>query len=473
MVGKTLVHYSLIVFFAGFALLFGCRHTPDPAAIVLRNVSVINTNDGQVRSNSALIIVGNRITQVGDSSSIRIPVNARVIEGNGRFLIPGLWDMHIHTFFGGDFSIGARELTLPLLIAHGLTGVRDMGSDLDEVLKARDDIETGRQIGPRMLVAGPMLDGPATSYSVAGAMKVTTPDEGTNAVRMLAQRGVDFIKVQSVLPKDVYEAVSVAARQQHLTFVGHVPNGIRASDAITAGQRSFEHLLGIFEASSEMTEPFQFVLHGPSRFLASVNTVKEAAIVRTLAEHQTWQCPTLYWEHVGRLLDATDTGKDPSIQYVPSALRKQWPGWITAILKADDDPLQTRQEFFRYELGLVKRLHDAGVPFLAGTDTPAGIALVPGISLHRELQNLVQAGFTPLEALQTATLNPAIFIGKTNDFGNIEINKIADLVLLEQNPLIDIQNTQSIVAVIKDGRYFDRAQLDQILAAAAKFAMQH
>jgi imidazolonepropionase-like amidohydrolase len=440
--------------------------------IAITNVTVIDTAGGPAQPDMTVVIEGDRITRVEATVRARTPKNARVIDGTGKFLIPGLWDMHIHTFFG-NWVPGGREVTLPLFLANGVTGVRDMGSDLDPILAARHDVAEGALLGPRMVISGPMLDGPKTQFP--SAIAIVTPEDGRSAVRMLKGRGVDFIKIQSYVPHEAYLAIAEECRKQKIVFAGHVPDAVSASEACNAGQKSFEHLIGVFEGSSTAEEELRKGPKGPGRFLETYDAAREAALIQLLAKKQTWQCPTLYWERGQWLVDAIDVTKDPDGKYAPVFWRQDsWPKFATGILKdLDTDPLQVREKFVEHELQIVKRLQQAGVPFLAGTDTPAGVDVVPGFSLHQELQRFVDAGFTPLQALQTATINPARFLDRLADFGTVEKGKIADLVLLDANPSDDIRNTRKIAAVVANGRYFSREQLDRILGDIESYAKTH
>jgi imidazolonepropionase-like amidohydrolase len=326
-------------------------------------------------------------------------------------------------------------------------------------------------VGPRMVIAGPMLDGPKTQFPASIA--IATPEDGRRAVAMLAARGVDFIKIQSYVPRDAYFAIAEECRRRGLVFAGHVPDAVRGAEAANAGQKSFEHLIGIFEGSSTAEDALLAGGKSPAKFLDTFDAAKEAALTRELAAKQVWQCPTLYWERGQWLVDAIDVSRDPDAPYAPMSWREQsWPRFTQSIIKElDTDPLPVRERFVAHELEIVHRLHAAGVPFLAGTDTPAGVDVIPGFSLHKELARFVDAGLTPLQALQTATINPARFLGREADLGTVERGKLADLVLLDKNPLTDIANTRSIAAVVANGRYFSRADLDGILrdvAAAAR-----
>ena len=377
--------------------------------------------------------------------------------------------MHTHVYFDKTAGDGS-DLILPLFLAFGVTGIRDMGSNLDSILKAREDVAAHKLLGPRMIVSGPMLDGPKSSYQAV--IPIRTPQDGRNAVDMLKRRGADFVKVQSFVPRDAYFAIADETKKVGIPFEGHVPDSVRASETVSAGQRTFEHLIGIFEASSPDEDKYLTGKKSPGMFLATYSPTREAAIIQLLAKNQVWQCPTLFWERGQWLVDAIDYSKDPELAYAGrSWVMKLWPDLQKSILKSlDTDPLPVRQKFVIHELGIVKRLHAANVPFLAGTDTPAGVDVIPGISLHLELQRFVAAGFTPLEALQTATLNPAKFYHRLNDYGAIEPGRIADLVLLNANPLDDIANTTKISGVIADGRYITREDLGNLRAKLKQLA---
>jgi imidazolonepropionase-like amidohydrolase len=425
--------------------------------LIITHATVIDTVTGKTQPDTTVVIEKNRITQVITSSKANLK-SGQVIDAHGQYLIPGLWDMHTHVYFDSTAADGT-DIVLPLFLANGITGIRDMGSALDPVLHARGEIAAHRMFGPRMVVSGPMLDGPKSHYKAAIA--ITTPEDGRKAVDMLHTRGVNFIKVQSGIPRDAYFAIADESKKDNIIFEGHVPDAIRASEAVASNQHTFEHLIGIFEASSPDETKYLTSKKTVGMFLDTYDPAREAKIIDLLAKNHVWQCPTLFWERGQWLVDAIDYTKDPDIAYAPRTwVDKQWPRAQKGILKSlDTDPLPVREKFVTHELDIVRKLHAAGVPFLAGTDTPAGVDVLPGISLHLELQRFVAAGFTPLEALQTATLNPAKFYNKLNDFGTVQPGRIADLVLLEANPLDDIANTRKIAAIIHDGRYLSQQDL--------------
>jgi imidazolonepropionase-like amidohydrolase len=430
--------------------------------LTITHASVVDVTDGTVHPDTTVVIEGNRIKSVGHTGK-HTPSIGQIVDAHGQYLIPGLWDMHTHVYFDGMADEGS-DLILPLFLANGITGVRDMGSDLDRVLSARSAVAAHTLLGPRMVVSGPMLDGPTSHYKAAIA--ITTPEDGRNAVDMLHSRGVNFIKVQSGIPRDAYFAIAAEAKKDGIEYEGHVPDSIRATEAVASGQRTFEHLIGVFEGSSPAAVETAYLTgkKSPGQFLESYDPAREAELIQLLAREQIWQCPTLFWERGQWLVDAIDYSHDPDLPYAAhSWLTKHWPSAQRSIMKSmDTDPLPVRERFVDHELDIVRKMHAANIPFLAGTDTPAGVDLLPGVSLHLELQRFVDAGFTPLQALQTATLNPARFFNKLDDYGTIAPGKIADLDLLAKNPLENVANTRTLTGVITDGRYLSPTDLDQL-----------
>ena len=456
----------LLLFLVGLPAASSAQ-TPSVLSIV--NVTVIDVTEGSARAHRTVVVRNGKIEDVLYTPEAKGKAPGLQINGTGKFLIPGLWDMHVHTIFG-DWFPRAKEITRPLFIANGVTGVRDMGSDLDALQQLRNEISAGTLVGPRIVMSGPMLDGPQPRFPASIAIK--TPEDGRRAVDELKKRGADFIKLQSLIPRDAVFAIADEAKKQGITFVGHVPDAVRASEASNAGQKSFEHLIGIFEGASPLEDEFIKGSKSESKFLSTYDPERAAKLFALLAKNQTWQCPTLVWERGGNLIELSDFAKDPRAKYVPSYWKDvTWKRFTEQIEhEFNTDDLATRRRFVQKELEVVNDMHHAGIPFLAGTDTPPGVYIFPGFSLHEELQRFVAAGFTPVEALQTATLNPAKFLGMEDRLGTIEKGKFADLVLLDANPLDEIRNTQKIAGVIANGRYFSRADLDKLLAEVEKQA---
>ena len=444
-------------------------------SILITHVTVINPGSPEVLANRSVLITGTRITAVAASDGLQPPKDARVVDAHGQYLIPGLWDMHVHSAFG-DWFPGGREVILPLFIANGVTGVRDMGGDLPVLFEWRKQIAAGEIPGPRMIVSGPMLDGylPNGKLRFPSSVPITTPETAVAAVDSLKKQGADFIKVQSVISHDAYLAAAAEAHKQNLPIVGHVPDKVRIAETIVAGQKSIEHLMGIFEGCS--TEEDKFI-RGEGNLKLLLSTTDQSrcdAIIHSLAQHQVWQCPTLAWQRGGTFLDQLDWKHQPLDKYVPAPWRDvTWRRFNDEMMPdLKRDPLSLRQEYFKRNLQMVGVMRRAGVSFLAGTDAAPGIYVMPGFSLHDELANFVEAGFSPMESLQTATSNPAKFLNQENDFGTIAPGKAADVVLLAANPLDDIHNTRKIIAVIANGRLFDRKTLDAMLSRVEQAAKQ-
>ena len=432
-------------------------------ALVFTHVNVIDATGGPVQPDMTVIVTGQRITALGKTGQVQVPKNAQTVEARGKYLIPGLWDMHVHEIFGAWLPED-KEIIPLLFVANGITGVRDMGGDLEPLKKWRSDIAAGKMIGPRMFIAGPMLDGPVPQFP--SSAPVSNASDGRRVVDELAKGGADFIKIQSLIPRDGYFAAADEAKKLGIVFVGHVPDAVRAEEASNAGQKSIEHLTGVFEGCSTVEDELMKHPRGPGRgrFLSTYDPARAKALIALFVKNHTWQVPTLYWERGEWLIEQTIAGPDPLEKYAPAAWKQRtWPMFTSDITKHwSTDPVADREKFVQKELDIVGEMHRADVQFLAGTDTAAGVRVYPGFSLHDELALFVKAGFTPMEALQTATLNPAQFFGLP-DTGTIEQGKRADLVLLDANPLDDIHNTRRIQSVVLAGRYFSRADLDALL----------
>jgi imidazolonepropionase-like amidohydrolase len=472
----AVMRYSLSLAVAAIVvwlILAATRSAPD-RPIVISHATIINPGSSSVQADRTVVVSGDRIASVSDGAAYKPLPNARLIDATRQYLIPGLWDMHVHSAFG-DWFPGGRDIILPLFIANGVTGVRDMGGDAPVLLDWRRNITAGRIIGPRMVISGPMLDGylPGGKLRFPSSLPVTSAASAVAAVDSLKRQHVDFVKVQSVISHDAYLAAAAEAHKQGLPIVGHVPDKVRIREVVEAGQESIEHLMGVFEGCSTDEDKFIQGEGNLKLLLTTQDSKKCASLIAMLSRSRTWQVPTLAWQRGGTFLDQRDLEHEPLDKYVPAYWRNVTWRRFTEEMMPDllRDPLPLRQDYFNRNLQMVGALHRAGVPFLAGTDAAPGVYIMPGFSLHDELANFVEAGFTPIESLQTATSNPARFLGMEASFGSIEPGKTADMVLLSANPLDNIANTRTIKAVIANGRLFDRASLDRVLSdveAAAK-----
>lgn len=440
------------------------RAAAQNATLFIQHVAVVDVTAGRVLPDMTVEIRGRTIAAVDSAPRIRVTRGARIVDGRGKYLIPGLWDMHVHL----SFPVGAAQIFLPLMVANGVLGARDMHSFLLPILSLKRAVASGTQIGPRLFVAGTAVDGP-NSYLPA-ARVVRTPEEARTAVRELKAAGVDFIKVYSSLPKDLYLAVASEAKNDGIPFVGHVPYLVTAAEASDVGQKSLEHLTEVDVGTSSdeaaiKAEELEAMnqKHGyipdPVRLKSTFDSAKTAALFERFRRNDTWQVPTLvvFYQEI-QIADTSRRGNDSLLVYIPKMLRDYWRS-----LPVD---IATKMVALgAVHADLVGRLNRAGVQMLAGSDCPNPF-VYPGFSLHDELGLLVRSGLTPAEALRTATINPARFLGVTDSLGTVASGKVADLVLLDANPLTDIANTKRIRAVIQGGRLWNRGALDAMLAGA-------
>ena len=475
------------------------KQKPKPKWLVFTNVTVVDVRDGTSRPGMTVVIRDQRITGIAKQALIQIDRNVQVVNATGQYLIPGLWDMHVHLTLRPEPRL-ASETLLPLLLAHGVVGVRDMGGDWEQIQQLRKEIAGGKLAGFTLLSPGPFVDGPRPAS--ASVVPVANAAEARAAVRSLKARGVDFIKVQAKLSRESYLAVADEAKRQGIPFAGHVPESMNAGEVSDAGQRSLEHLspalpgdAGILFACSAREAELRRELAAlnqagekpdaklddlrartralQSKLLDSYEPAKANALVARLAGNRTWVAPTLIWSQSFRPLSPQDLGQGVPLQYVPAATRQRWEaGRKRYVESVPPETFALTRRIAEKSLALAGTLHRAGVPLLAGTDSFDGFD-ISGFSLHQELELLVKAGLRPAEALQAATLNPAKFLGRERDLGAVEKGKLADLVLLDADPLQDIRNTRKISGVVLNGRFFDRVELDRMLAgveAAAKAA---
>jgi len=433
-----------------------------------------------------LLIADQRIATLGPSSSTTVPRSARIIDATGKFLIPSLADMHVHLTGAGEPS-GSREFILPLLLANGITTVRDMGGNVEDLLRLRNEVTSGIRPGPQVFFTGPYLDGDPPAYQPSIVVKSAT--EARAGVDRLAIQGVDFIKTQSRLNREAYFAIADESRQLHIRFVGHVPDRVSASEASQAGQASIEHLTGILLACSSKEEQLRRARFAPDpgnetqaqahardrawrrELLDTYSPQEVEALLRTFVTNSTWQVPTFpIMVHLGFVTPKTNLLGDMRMRYVPQNVKRIWFQGVQAQLENySEADLALREEIVKRSLEIVGKMQANGVRIMAGTDIAAP-NVFPGSSLHEDLAYLVEAGLTPTQALQAATKNSAEFLGKLRTQGTIEQGKFADLLLLGANPLDDIHNTQKIRALVLRGKLWDRTALDGLLVSVEKFA---
>lgn len=440
------------------------------AGVTLVEVEIDDAANGDVlvfeRPDHRVVVAGDRIAWVGPSGEG--PPAKRVVEGRGRYLIPGLWDAHVHFLYDEALT----EAMPGLFLDWGITSVRDTGGRFDTLIAMRERLRASEEPSPRVFVSGPLLDGRHVVYDGASpaqpALGTSVPDPRTAArqVALLAEGGADLIKIYELVSPEVFDALVVAAREHGLPIASHVPLSLTAD---VAGPRvdSMEHLRNIelacardwqalhaervraLEAwAGRRGHPLRKSLHDAQR-LAAIERHDPARCDEVLAALRgTMQVPTLRLNAFDRARPDRLPEWSRAARALPADVRARWDA--TARMLAEEGERDPR--FADWSLSLVGRMDEAGVPIGAGTDTPIRLA-IPGESLHRELELLVEAGLAPAEALAASVRAPARFMGIEDRLGRIAAGQLADLVLLEANPLEDIRNTRRIVGVVSQGRY--------------------
>jgi hypothetical protein len=478
---RNAVQRGLIV----LLVLAGCGTTQvpapqDPADLALTHVNVVDVQNGRLVPDQTVLIRGGRIARVAAASDLREPSATRVVDGRGKYVIPGLFDMHAHLTLSGR----ANEVEFPLFIAHGVTGVRVMGADcrlpapgntgcLESHRDWQRQIEAGTLLGPRLLALGswPVNGASGITDAMPAYFKANSAEDGQQLARYFKQRGVDFIKIYGGIPRAGFLGLAEEARKLNLPFAGHEPSGLSALELSNAGMRSLEHsrifLLNCFSGADSLR---QGLLRLPGtalrrRLVDGYDPAICADVFRTFARNRTYITPT----HLTRRMDAfahdSAYRADPRMRFIPPVQRFRWLADASQMVFQDSSAAGRRSfmDAYRKGLELTGTAHRAGVPIMLGTD--AGDSFVfPGASVHDELEELIRAGLSPPEALRAATLNGAEFLGRTADLGAVEASRFADLVLLEANPLNNIRNTRAIWAVVFRGQLLDRATLDGMLA---------
>lgn len=445
----------LILILLPTSLVAQSKLTAESQPVVFNRVTVIDMTGAPPKPNMTVVVVGNHISAIGKTGKVRLPKNAQIIDASGKFLIPGLWDMHIHS---GGYENGRKSF--PLLIANGITGVRDMGTPLEEILRLRRDVNEQKLLAPRMMIAGHLLQG-SLPFNNSIFVSVNNEGEARQAVINLKRNGVDFVKVHDAVPRNIYLAIAAEAKRQKLPLAGHVPPFISAVEASNSRQQSIEHLGGRFygvllacsNREAELSERIKLIIDDLLKAFSEKREPDDSAIVRadftkplfesfneqkaklvfsTFRRNKTWQVPTLVAQPLREAINERNDLSEDDRLYAKKLIQKQF--------------------------DVVAAMQRAGVKIMAGTDLP-----LDKPKLHEELALLVEAGLTPMQALQTATGNPAKYLNMWDSLGTIEKGKLADLVLLDANPLDNIANTKKIAAVVVGGRYLAKEKLQEML----------
>jgi imidazolonepropionase-like amidohydrolase len=423
------------------------------------------------------LVRGNTITAVVPHKG-RYPAKTKVIDASGKYVIPGLWDMHMH-FGGGDSLVQENKNLLPLFIAHGITAVRDAAADLSpHVLQWRSEIARGKLQGPTIFTSGPKIEGINSIW--VGDIEVGTIPEMQRAMDSLQKLQVDFIKItDNTLKPEIYLEAIREARRRGLKISGHIPNALSIMEVSEAGLTSIEHMGYVLRAGAreEATIASKFAQGSISArevmplVMESFDETYALSAYRKLAGNGTAVVPTLTISRVTAYLDQENHWNDDYLKYLGQGLKNTYWWRVNRAVGDSKEAIDLRHRIFEKSASLLPLLKKSGVTIIAGTDAGYLNSFdYPGLGLHTELELMVKYGLSPLEALQASIINGPAFFDKQNMYGKIDTGYRADLILLSANPLDTITNTRKIHAVIHDGQYFSREALDKLLTEAEKNA---
>ena len=438
--------------------------TPEKAAsVAITGGTLIDVRAGEQIKDSVIVVEGDRIQQVGKAGEVKIPQNAQVIDARGKWILPGLMDMHVHLPW--EVLLNQRDQLLGLYLANGVTAVRDVGGRVTHLRLAREEIEAGKRVGPRLFFTGHMLDG---NPPVSPWLRIIadTPQQAASAVNFLIDQGADSIKVYHNITEPVLEAVIRTAHRRNIPVTGHVPRSMTMTRAVELGMDCLEHIrvTGRELLPIEEADKIDFLPYVQRENLLwqqfDLESDKMKRLVSFLAEKKVFLDPTLVVEEI-ELQGATEGEiEDPNNRFLPRELFDKWaerarePGPAyelpPELKEASVEVAEKRKQF----VGMCSR---AGVQIIAGTDGPLLGRVLPGFGLHQELESLVESGLTPLQAIQAATITAAKALRKEMELGSIEAGKFADIVILHADPLEDIRATGNIHLVMKGGQVYDPA----------------
>lgn len=448
--------YRFFAVMAAILLMTACSLN-NPADLMVLDAKIVDMETGDIHENKTIEIRDDSITRIHENE---IDFSARdTIRANGKYVIPGLWDMHVH-FRGGQELIDENKDLLEIFVAHGVTTVRDAGGDITSaILDWKKEIEIGETTGPRIFTSGPKLDGSDATWD--GSMELESTDEIPAAFDSLESLGVDYVKLyDSTIPADVYLAAIEEAEKRELPVTGHMPFTVDFNEAADAGLDATEHMYYVLKGASaeeeEITEAVQNEEYSFWPALTEVIETYDEQVAQDtyaqMAEERTAVVPTL---HIGRVLaylNEEDHSEDAFLNHIGPGIQETYEGRLEAAQNQSEEATERRRNLEQIFTDMIPDLHEADVPILAGSDSgPYNSFVYPGISLHEELEDLVEAGLSPLEALQTSVRNGPAFFDLSDRYGKVESNYAADLVILNSNPLDEIENTQDIHVVIARG----------------------
>lgn len=426
-----------------------------PLAIV--NATLVDVRTGKETPDTVIAIRGDKIERVGRSAQVPVPSEALVVDAARKWVIPGLMDMHAH-------AGNSPEAPVNLYLAQGVTTIRSPGGNISLLRLLRAQIESGKTVGPRLFFSGPLLDGNPPVWPEQSIM-VDSPERAQSTVNFLADQGVDFIKVYNNVTEPVLARIIETAKQRGLIVAGHVPRSMTMTRAVDLGMKSLEHIriTGREMLPVEEANKIDFLPLGQREPLLwerfDLSSPKFTELIRHLVERAVYLDPTLTIDEADFVLGPAALRNNPNNSVLPADWLKFDDLQKSPIYAVPDKLKETARTGFRKRQEFVGICDRAGVKIIAGTDGPGLGTLVPGYGLHHELQLLVQSGLSPLQALRAATLTAAEALGKDQELGSVEPGKLADVLIVGADPLVDIGNASKIELIIKGGKQYRPAEL--------------
>ena len=483
------VHFAcprLSIHWVALFVLSTTAASGDDISLAIENVTLIDVkaeyeHDARL-ANQTVVIRENKIAQIAPSNEIELPASIDVVNGEGMYLVPGFYDMHVHLAWPED---EATNVVLPLLFAHGITGVREMGSDnspprktLGQLRQLQSAIKRGEQLGPRIVGLCRKIPGRGVGVD-RESFDPRTKDEGRAAARNAALRGVDFIKIYSHLPREAFFGLMEEAQRLGLPVAGHLPHSVRPIEASKAGLQCIEHArfpayacgpgyetwrsaVIAYDRKETNTHPSRMLRAHQRTLIADFDETKCLEILDTFAKNRTWLCPTHTTRKMDAFADDPEYRSDWRRDFISPNRLSSWDRDLNNTARASEETKEHYKEFFQLGLRVTGLAHERGVPILVGTDC-YDTHVFPGFSYHDELRHLHEAGLSPLDVIKAATIQAARFLEIDDQFGDISVGKHADMVLLKKDPLSDIRNTSEIQAVVFDGEIHDSKELRQIV----------
>jgi imidazolonepropionase-like amidohydrolase len=450
-------------------------HAAEQADLLIRGAGIVDVAHGRVLLHQSVAVRGNNIVAVGPDHSIARRFDARQsVDASGKFVMPGLWDMHVH-FGGGQELIGENKALLPVYVAYGVTAVRDCAADIStSVIEWREEVAKGSLLGPTIFTSGPKLEGYKPIWK--GTLEVGTPAEVNAALDKLQAMKVDFVKItDNTLKPDIFLYALKEAKRRGMRTSAHTPYALTIEQAVDTGLNSIEHIDYLIKAGSPREKQVGALYaagkisygDATNAFVDSFDPAYAIHQYRALAAKGVFVTPTLNMGRILANLDREDHSKDPGLAYIGPGLRKTYDWRIERAAKATPEQVAARHKEYDLSARVLPMLVEAGIPILAGTDAGYLNSFnYPGEGLHEELERYVEAGLTPQQALASAILTGPRFLGHSDRYGSVTAGKAADLLVLDANPLKSVAATRGINAVVLHGRLLDRAALDKLLADA-------